>query len=234
MPLYQDDEQTVDEVDHPEGERRRDERHAEGLHPAEERAVELEPELLAAVGEEAEVHGERADEVADEEPDCAPVKDRDEDDHRCDGERDVRDARDRVGRRALFDAEERRQLLVVRLRPEADGAGAHEHGLVAQAEQMADRARERDDEHEPERRHRHREPERRADDRQLLGSFLRIEVEAEERAGDPHLQDDREHRGGGGDDLHLAVGAGRQEVRVERQQQGREDPRDEAADAVDR
>jgi hypothetical protein len=39
-----------------------------------------------AVGEQDEVDGERADEVADDEPDRAPVEDGDEEDHR--GDRD--------------------------------------------------------------------------------------------------------------------------------------------------
>ena len=70
--------------------------------------------------------------------------------------------------RALLDAEERRQLLVVRLRPQPDRAGAHEPRVVAEAEQCAICVGEDEAEHEPERRHRHREPERRADHGELL------------------------------------------------------------------
>ncbi len=80
----------------------------------------------------------------------------------------------------------------------------------------------------------HREPERRADHRQLLRRLLRVEVEAEERARDPELQRDREHRRRRGHELDAAVRAGRQVVRVEREQQRREDPRHEPAEPVDR
>jgi hypothetical protein len=134
------------------------------------------------------------------------------------------DARDRVGDRPLLDAEERRQLLVVRLRPETDGARDHEPRLVAEPDQVADLARERDADHEADGRRSHREPERGTDDRQLRGGFLRVEVEAEERARDSKLEHDREHGRRGGDDLHLAEGSRRQLVLVERQQEGREYP----------
>jgi hypothetical protein len=135
---------------------------------------------------------------------------------------------------AIANAVERGQLLVVRLRPEPDRAGAHEPGLVAEADQVCDRPGEDDAEHEAERRRRHREPERRAHDGAFLGRLLRVEVEAEEGARDPHLQGDREHRGGRRHDLDLTERARLQVARVERQQDRREDPRDEAADAVDR
>ena len=158
----------------------------------------------------------------------------DEEHHRSDRDEHVRDARDRVLRRALLDAEERRQLLVVRLRPQADRARAHERRVVPQPEPVPDRRGEDDAEHEPEGRHRHREPERRPDHDEPLGILLRVEVEAEEGARDPQLEHDREHRRRRGDDLDAAVRARGEVVRVERQEQRREDSRHEAAQAVDR
>ena len=53
--LVPDDEHAVDEVDRPQRERGRHERQAELLHLAEQLAVELEPELLGAVGDQHEV-----------------------------------------------------------------------------------------------------------------------------------------------------------------------------------
>ena len=148
---------------------------------------------------------------------------------------DVRDARDRERDGALLDAEERRQLLVVRLRPEPDGAGDDEvRGVVPSPSTVRDRRRRRSTpSSEPERRRSHREPERRADDGQLLRLVLRVEVEAEERARDAELEHDREHRRRRGDDLDLAVRARREVVRVQRQQEHREDARHHPAEPVD-
>ena len=61
-----------------------------------------------------------------------------------------------------------------------------------------------------------------------------VEVEAEERRPDPELEDDREHGDERDQRLDLAVVGRREVVRVERQQEDGEDPRDEAAEAVDR
>ena len=54
---------------------------------AEQRAVELEPELRAAVEEEHRVDEERPAEVPDEHPDRAPVEDDDEQDRDPDRDR---------------------------------------------------------------------------------------------------------------------------------------------------
>ena len=232
--LVPDDELAIDPVDRPQRERRWDERHAEHLHLAQQRAVELEAELLGPVDDECDVGDERPGEVADDETDRAPVEDGDEDHHRRDGDEHVADARDRVLHGAFLDAEERGELLVVRLRPEPDCAGAHEVRVVAEAEPMPDRTGEDDAEREPERRHPHREPERGPDHCQLPRFLLLVEVEAEERARDPHLQRNRRDRGRRGDDLDAAVCARRKVVRVQRQQERREDARDEPAEAVDR
>ena len=158
-------------------------------------------ELLAAVGDERRVDAERADEVADDQPDRAPVEDGDEDHHRGDRDQHVADARDRVGERALLDPEERGHHLVVGLRPEADRTGAGELGVVAEADPVAHRPREHEAEHEAEARHAHDEPERGAHDVAPVGRVLAVEVETEERARDPHLQHDREHRSRRGHDL---------------------------------
>ena len=116
---------------------------------------------------ERDVDDERAGEVADDEPDRAPVEDGDEHHHRRDRDDDVRHARDRECGRALLGAEQVGQLLVVRLRPQADRACADEPRVVAEPDPVRDLACEDDAEHEPDRRHRHREPERCAND----GSF---------------------------------------------------------------
>ena len=68
-----------------------DERQAEPVHRPEEPAVELEAELVAAVGEQHDVDGERADEVPDDGADGALVGADDEGDRRAD--RDQRRSR---------------------------------------------------------------------------------------------------------------------------------------------
>ena len=59
-------------------------------------------------------------------PSGALVEADDEQHRRADGDQHVREARDHEADRALLDAEERGQLLVVHLRPEPDGGGADE------------------------------------------------------------------------------------------------------------
>ena len=63
--------------------------------------------------------------------------------------------------------------------------------------------------------------------------ILVVEVEAEERGRDAHAQHDHGDGGGRGQRLHAAERPWREIARVERQQQDREDPRDEAAEPVD-
>ena len=120
------EEEAVREVRHPEEERGRDERDPEAVHLAQQAAVELEPELLAAVADERGVDEERAREVADDDADRALVEHDDEEQRRADRQEDVREARRDEGDRALLDAEERRELLVVHPRPEPDERGRDE------------------------------------------------------------------------------------------------------------
>ena len=54
------EEEAVAEVDRDQRERGGHQREAEALHLPEQRTVELEPELLAAVAEQRQVDGERA------------------------------------------------------------------------------------------------------------------------------------------------------------------------------
>ena len=61
-----DEEEAVAEVDDDQRERRGDERDAEAVHLAQQRARELKPELRAVHGEQGEVDDERAGEVADD------------------------------------------------------------------------------------------------------------------------------------------------------------------------
>ena len=68
------DEEAVDQVDRPERERGRDERQPEAVHRPQQTAVELEAELVAAVGEQDDVDRERAEEVADHRADRALVR----------------------------------------------------------------------------------------------------------------------------------------------------------------
>jgi hypothetical protein len=87
---------------------------------------------------------------------------------------------------------------------------------------------------ERDRRRAHREPERGANDRQPLTVGLRAEVEAEERAldsGPKEREDDRRQRD---ERLDRPVVRGREEARVEREQEDGDEPLDQAADAVDR
>ena len=106
--------------------------------------------------------------------------------------------------------------------------------MVAEPEQVAQLLCEHEADDEAERRHPHREPERGPhDDEPPRGLFV-VEVEAEERTRDPHLQEDREHRDCSRDDLDAAERSRREEVRVERQQESREDARHESAEPVDR
>ena len=139
LALVAVDEEAVDQVDRPERERRGDEREPEAVHRAEQLAVELEAELLAAVGEQREVDGERAEEVADRPRRAAPL-----------WKTTTRTivapivistfATLAIAKRdgALLDAEERRHLRVVHLRPEADEAGPDERRR-AEVEPVRDR-----------------------------------------------------------------------------------------------
>ena len=165
-----------------------------------------------------------------------PLVERDHEQQRgADGEQDVREARDHERDGALLHPEQVRQLHVVQLRPERDRARANEVRGARIVEQPAgDLTREGEEDDQPERRHRHREPERRAQDEPTARVVLGIEVEAEERRRDPELEHDREHGDEGDQRLDLAVVRGREVVRVEGQQKDSEDPRDEAAEAVDR
>jgi hypothetical protein len=153
---------------------------------------------------------------------------------RPDRDQHVGDARDAEQERPLLDPEERRQLLVVHLRPQADERGAHEPGVVAEAQAVRDRGRKEAADHEAGGRHRHREPERRADDERPPLGIVRVEVEAEEGARDPELKNDHEHRRQRDDRLDLPESARAEVMRVEREQEHGEDPRDDPAEPVDR
>ena len=134
-------EEAIAEVERDQGERRRHERDPEAVHLAQQRPRELEAELGAPVAEEREVDDERAEEVADDHPERALVVGDDEDERRRDGDGDVGEARGDEEARALLDAEERGQLLVVHLRPDPDERGADEVRVVEQ-EQVGERLRE--------------------------------------------------------------------------------------------
>ena len=187
------------------------------LHLLEQLPVELEPELFATVGEQAEVDGQCPEEVADEHAEGALVEDDHKEDRRADRDQDVCDARDHVRLRPLLHAEERGQLPVVHLRPQADERCADEVGAVGRTEDpVRDLAGEDLAEDQPDRRCDHREPERGTDDEELVGALLRIEVVTEERALRSQPQEHGEH-GGQRDQRpdRAVVGAG-QVPRVER------------------
>ncbi len=74
LPPVGVDEEPVDQVDRPEREGRGHERQPEPVHRSEQPAVELQPELLAAEGEQHDVDGERAEEVPDHGSDRALVE----------------------------------------------------------------------------------------------------------------------------------------------------------------
>ncbi len=159
------EEEAVGEVRHPQEQRRRHERDPEAVHLAKEPAVELEPELLTAVADEHGVDDQRAREVADDDADRPLVERDDEEQRRADRQEDVREARRDERDRALLDAEERGQLLVVHPGPEPDERGHDELRVVRRAEEeVRDRRGEEEAADEPGRRHRHREPEGRAQD----------------------------------------------------------------------
>ena len=155
-----------------------------------------------------------------------------QEDRRGDGEEHVRKGGQRELHRPLLDAEQRRELLVVHLRPEADERRANE-ARRHPVQRMRDRSREHEPGDETRGRHRHREPEGRADDDHPLVGSTRVEVEAEERRRDSCAKDDHEDRRQRDERLDRSVIRRRQIVRVERQQQDGENPRDEPADAVD-
>ena len=156
----------------------------------------------------------------------------DEEQRHADGDQDVRDARREERGRALLDPEERGQLLVVHLGPQADERGADEPRVVPEAQPVGDRGREREADDQAGGRHRHREPERGAHEQRALRGVGRVEIEAEERARDAEAQHDHEHRRQRDDRLDLSEPGPAEVVRVQRQQQDGEDPRDEPADAV--
>ena len=80
----------------------------------------------------------------------APWSQTDDQQHRRDDrDRDVREAREHEEARALLDPEDRGQLLVVHLRPDADEGGADEPRVV-EAERVGDRPGEEDAGGEPE------------------------------------------------------------------------------------
>ena len=227
------EEEAVAEVERPERDARRDERKAEPVHSSQQLAVELESELLAAVAEEREIHEQRSGEVPDDDAERPLVVDDDEQDRRGDREQHVREARRDERDRALLDAEERRQLLVVHLRPQADERGAHERDVV-DPERVREPRREDPAGDHTERGHAHREPERRAQHAHAVGRVRRVEVEAEERGRDPCAENRDEDRAQRDERLDLAEVARREVARVERQQQHRQDPGDEPAEPVDR
>ena len=234
-PGQLDEEEPVGEVDRRERDHRGHERHPEAVHLAEERAVELEPELEAPVGEQDDVDGERAAEVADEDAERALVPDDDEQDRQADRERDVDDAGEQVADRALLDAEERGQLVVVDLRPESDERGADEIRVrVVAEERVTQRPGDEESDHERRGGRRHREPEGRAHDARAVGLVLGIEVETEEGTRDPGAQHRHQHHRERDERLDRAVVPRREVPRVQRQQQDGEDPREEPAEAVDR
>ena len=129
LALDPHEQEPVREVDRVQRDHRGHERHAPLGHLAEDVRVELEPELCSAVGEEDGVDGKRPAEVPDEDPKRPLVEDDDEQDRHPDRQRDVREARRRVADRALLDSKERRQLVVVHRRPEADEGRTHEVGV---------------------------------------------------------------------------------------------------------
>ncbi len=153
----------------------------------------------------------------------------------ADRDQDVHDAGRHERDRALLDAEERRQLLVVHPAPEPDERRGDEVGAARGVEEkLRDRGRQRDAREHPDGRHRHREPERRPEDEPSLLGLGRVEVEAEERARDAHAEGDPDDRRERDERLDLAVVGGREVPRVERQEEDGDDPRDEAAEPVDR
>ena len=150
-----DEEEAVGEVRHPEEERGRDERDPEAVHLSQEAPIELEPELLAPVDDEDDVDGERPREVPDDDADRSLVERDDEEQRGADREEDVREARRDEGDRALLDAEERRELLVVHACPQADEGGRDELAVVGRAEEaVGDRPGEENAADDPDRRHR--------------------------------------------------------------------------------
>ena len=230
-----DEEEAVAEVRQPERERRGDERQPEPVHRPVERAVELQSEPAAAVGEQRRVDDQRSCEVADDHAEGPLVEDDDQEDGRGDRYAHVRQRRRHVCGRPLLDAEQRGHLLVVHRRPEADEGGDDEAGVVVRPEQQPrDRARQRDPEHEHRRRGREHVPERRPDDEQPPLLLRRVEVEAEEGALHP-LGDERRQHGRQRDErLDQPVVAGREVARVQGQQEDAEDARDDAPEPVDR
>ena len=234
LPLVLGDEDAVGEVERPDGELSRHERHPEAVHRAEELSVELEPQLVTAIAKEHEIDRERPDPVADDHPHRPLVEVDDQKDGRADRDQEVRNSRDGEQDRPLLDAEQRRQLLVVQLRPEPDERGTDEPGLaVAERERVGDRLRGDPAGGEPERGARHREPERGPHDTHPVCQLGRVEVEAEESARDPEPQQHDEHGRQRRQRLDPAVVSAVQVARVERQQQHREDPRDQAAQPID-
>jgi hypothetical protein len=230
-----DQEEAVAEVRQPERDCRGDERQAEAVHSPVELPVELHPQRVTAVREERGVHDQRSREVAYEHAERPFVEHDDEEDRRRDRDRDIRERRRDIRRRALLDAEERRHLLVVQCGPQPDEGGDDEVAVVVRAEEQPRHLRR---EHDPEERHHrrggHHVPEGGAHNEMSPLRFRRVEVEAEERALHP-LRDERGEHGREGDErLDQSVVARREVPRVERQEQDAEHAGNDAAEAVDR
>ena len=229
-----DEEEAVAEVRHPQEERGRDERDAEAVHLTQQAAVELQPELLAAVAEQREIDDQRPAEVADDDPDRTLLERDDEQEREPDREEDVREACADEGDRALLDAEERGHLLVVDGRPERDAGRAHEvRGVRCPEQERRERICQGEQKDQPERAAAHGEPERRAEHAQAPVVVLHVEVEAEEGARDARTEHQPHHRRQGEERLDLAVVGRRQVARVDGQQEHGDHARHEAADPVD-
>ena len=230
-----DEEEPVAEVRQPERDRRGDEREAEAVHRAIQRAVELQSQSVPAVEQQRGVDGQRAGEVPDEDADRSLVEDDDEQHGRTDRDRDVRHRRGHVRCRALLDPEQRRHLLVVHRGPETDERSDHEVCVVLRMEeQPGNLARQRDAEDERRGGCGHDVPERGAHDEQAARELRRVEVEAEEGALHRLGDEGRQHGRQRDERLDQPVVARGQVARVQRQQQHAEDPRDDRAQAVDR
>ena len=226
------EEEPVGEGDDDERQRGRDERQPEALHPAQQRAVELEAELLAAVAEQGRVDDERAGEVPRDDADGAPLE--------TITKRTVAPTVIAMFARlaarnapALLDPEHGRQLLVVHLRPEADEGGADERRVV-DPEQPPDRLGQDQPRDEAGRGGGHRVPEGRAHTVRRCARGRGVEGEAEEGARDPAPEDRHEYRREGDDDADGAEVARVEVARVDREQEDGDEARDDPAEAVDR
>ena len=126
-----DEEEAVAEVDDDQRERGGHERDPKRFISRSSGRENWSPSWARCTREEGEVHRERAGEVADDHAERALLPHDDEEQGRGDRDRDVREAREHERRRPLLGPEQRRQLLVVHLRPDPHEAGAHEVRVVA-------------------------------------------------------------------------------------------------------